>query len=363
MKVCKSEEARRRRKGWREPGFKTMLSYMNTFIKPNPTLRDVAKAAGISLAATSYALRGHATVSVKTQKHVAEVAARMGYRVNPHLAAFMQARRTGRSMREDATVALVYGGSMRPSEGAGYFGLCLRGIRRLAAERGYVLDLVRWNAQRDVAATQLARVLTQRGIRGLFLIPADDVSRWTLPLDWTRFFGVALDHSLAHVPVHRVTDHHAADMTTALEHIKASGWRRPGLVLDPRNNDRTLEMRLGAYLARANHDFPKAPKPLLVSSRKKGEAVVKAWFNAHKPDVVLATDRGVAELIGNQTPFVGLTHYTTKEVHPGILIDGEGIGRTAAFLLFSLLENPRTAAALKPQTILIEGEWLEAITG
>jgi len=329
---------------------------MNTFIS-GPTLREVAKEAGVSLASASYALRGHPTVSAETRRAVAAVAARLGYRVNPQLAAFMQARRTGRSMRTDATVALVYGGPKQPAEGDSYFGLCLRGIRALAAERGYALDLIRWNAERDASAAKLARVLEQRGIRGLLLMPADDVSRWTLPLDWTRFFGVALDHSLTGVPVHRVTDHHAADMTTALAHVREAGWRRPGLVLDPRNNDRTLEMRLGAYLARAAHDFPEAPPPLLVASGDKRATAVRAWVKTNRPDVVLSPERGVAEWVGSGTPFVCLTHYTTAGTHPGILIDGEGVGRTATFLLFSLLENPRTAAVLRPQTILVEGRW------
>lgn len=334
-----------------------MWAGMNTFISA-PTLREVAKEAGVSLASASYALRGHWTVSAETQRRVAEVAARMGYRVNPQMAAFMQARRTGRSMRTDATVALVYGGPKKPAEGDNYFGLCVRGIRALAEERGYALDMIRWNAERDASAEKLARVLEQRGIRGLLLMPADDVSRWTLPLDWTRFFGVALDHSLEGVPVHRVTDHHAADMTTALAHVRAAGWMRPGLVLDQRNNERTLEMRLGAYLARVAHDFPEAPEPLLVASDNKRATMVRAWVKANRPDVVLAADRGVAELVGSRTPFVCLTHYTTAETNPGILIDGEGVGRTAAFLLFSLLENPRTAAVLRPQTILVEGNWL-----
>lgn len=333
---------------------------MNTFISgETPTLRDVAREAGVSLAAASYALRGHPTVSEKTRRRVEAVAARMGYRVNPQLAAFMQARRTGRSMRADATVALVHGGPEGPVEDASYFGLCLRGIRALAAERGYAVDAVAWDAARDASAKRLARILDERGIRGLLLMPAGNVSRWSLPLDWARFFGVALDHSMSGVPVHRVTDHHAADMTTALAHVKAAGWRRPGLVLDPLNNERTLEMRLGAYLARAHHDFPDAPPPLLVRGGRENAAAVKAWAKRHRPGVVLSPDRGVAGFLPKGCVFVSLASYTQPAEHPGILIDGEGVGRTAAFLLFSLLENPRTAAALRPQTILVEGRWVE----
>lgn len=334
---------------------------MNTFIIGRcATLRDVARESGVSLAAASYALRGHWTVSAETRAKVEATAARMGYRVNPQLAAFMQARRTGRSMRLDATVALVHGGPRPPArDERGYFGSCLRGVRALAAERGYEVDTLRWDAGKDGQARRLARVLDERGIRGVLLMPASDVSRWTLPLDWSRFFGVALDHSLTGGPVHRVTDHHAADMTVALAQVKATGWRRPGLVLDPLNNERTLEMRQGAYLARTSHDFPSAPPVLMLKPGEDKMKRLRTWARSHQPDVVLSPDGGVAEMLPRDLPFVCLANYEEPSRHPGILIDGQGVGRTAAFLLFSLLENPSTAAALRPQTILVEGHWVE----
>jgi DNA-binding LacI/PurR family transcriptional regulator len=338
---------------------------MNTFTSSSsPTLRDVAREAEVSLATASYALRGHSTVSEATRRKVEAVAVRMGYRVNPQLSAFMQARRTGRSMRMDTTIALVHGGPALPVDSDSYFGRCLAGIHAVAGERGYEVDAIRWNAARDPSAKGLGRVLDQRGIRGVLLMPADNVSRWTLPLDWSRFFGVALDHSLGGVPVHRVTDHHAADMMTALTNLKEVGFRRPGLILDPVNNERTCEMRLGAYLARTRHEFPEAAPPLLVETGNKRSAIVRAWLETHRPDVVLSPDRGVAALLSasggaGACSFVSLANYTSPPSHTGILIDGEGVGRTAAFLLCSLLENPRTAAVLRPQTILMEGSWQE----
>lgn len=338
---------------------------MNTFTSSSsPTLREVAREAKVSLATASYALRGHSTVSEATRRKVEAVAARMGYRANPQLSAFMQARRVGRSMRMDTTVALVHGGPTLPAENDSYFGRCLVGIRAVARERGYEVDAIRWNTTRDPSAAGLARILDQRGIRGLLLMPADNVSRWTLPLDWTKFFGVALDHSLVGVPVHRVTDHHTADMLTALAHLKAAGRRKPGLVLDTINNERTCEMRLGAYLARTRRDFPDAPPPLVLAGGVNYTPIVRAWLAQHRPDVVLSPNRGIAQLLSaagqaDACSFVSLANYTHSPSHAGILIDGEGVGRTAAFLLFSLLENPRTAAVLRPQTILMEGSWQE----
>lgn len=332
---------------------------MNTFIIETPTLRQVARAAGVSVASASYALRRHPTVSAETWRRVEEAAARLGYRANPQLSAFMQARRTGRSMRTDVTVALVHGDPRPPAKNeTGFFPLCLRGFRALAAERGYGVDALRWDAAADPKALRLTRVLDQRGVRGLLLVPSDKTRRWTLPLDWTRFFGVALDHSPTGVPVHRVTDHHAADMMTALERVKAAGWRRPGLVLDAANNERTLELRLGAFLARTSHDFPEAPPPLVIADKAK-EPKVRAWLRRHRPDVVLSPDRDLAAVAEGrgERAFISLANYTQPAMRAGILIDCEAIGRTAAFLLFSLLENPATAGALRQQSILIEGTW------
>lgn len=50
------------------------------------TLRDVARAVGVSTATVSLALRGHARISAATRKQVEAAAARVGYRRNPAFA-------------------------------------------------------------------------------------------------------------------------------------------------------------------------------------------------------------------------------------------------------------------------------------
>ncbi len=330
-----------------------------------PTLRDVAKEAGVSLASASYALRRHPTVSAATHRKVEEAAARLGYRLNPQLAAFMQARRVGRSMQRDAAIALVHSGPASEFAGASYAGMCVRGLHAVAHERGYAVDPIRWHGERKDAAAKLERVLIQRGIRGLILVPPPDVGRWSLPLDWTRFFGVTLDYSLIGAPVHRVMDHHAIDLRMALQKVKAAGYRRPGLVLNAVNNERTHELRLGAFLAGAAAGFADAAPPLMIEDRSERRGQLTRWLHAHRPDVVLSPDNGVARELQDCRPaqerdgadFVSLAQYEGNAPFTGIVIDAEGIGRTAGFLLMSLLEDARNARALRPQTILLESAW------
>ncbi|MDF3059795.1 MAG: LacI family transcriptional regulator [Rariglobus sp.] len=333
-----------------------------------PTLRDVAREAGVSLASASYALRRHPTVSAATHRRVEEVAARLGYRLNPQLAAFMQARRVGRSMQRDAAIALVHSGPAADLNGSYYAGTCARGLNAVAQERGYAIDVIRWQNDRKDATGRLERMLIQRGIRGLILVPPHNVGRWTLPLDWTRFFGVTLDYSLTGAPVHRVMDHHAVDLGMALEKIKEAGYRRPGLVMNALNNERTHKMRLGAFLAGVRNDFPEAAPPLMIGGGQDVKRQLTQWMKIHRPDVILSPESNIRQKMiegrlmqAKDTAFVSLALYSGSSAgFTGVVIDAEGIGRTAGFLLMSLLEDARNAKALKPQTILLESAWTES---
>lgn len=86
-----------------------------------PTSHDVARAAGVSQAAVSYALTGRGTISAATRERVLRVAESMGYR--PNLAArSMRTRRTGRlAVVTGATLSSkVLTGAAEVAEAAGY---------------------------------------------------------------------------------------------------------------------------------------------------------------------------------------------------------------------------------------------------
>jgi transcriptional regulator with XRE-family HTH domain len=60
---------------------------------PLPTMRDVARRAGVSVSTVSLALRNSPLVSAETQAAVRAAVAELGYRVNPYVAAHMRSRR------------------------------------------------------------------------------------------------------------------------------------------------------------------------------------------------------------------------------------------------------------------------------
>ena len=56
---------------------------------PEPTMADVARAAGVSKNTISLALRGSPRVAEETRRRIAETAEAMGYRLNPTVAHLM----------------------------------------------------------------------------------------------------------------------------------------------------------------------------------------------------------------------------------------------------------------------------------
>src|SRR5688572_1220528 len=73
------------------------------------TLREVARAAGVSRTTASFALNNHPRVAIRTRERVAETAARLGFVNSANYAArrLARARSESRSMSLD-TVGLMY---------------------------------------------------------------------------------------------------------------------------------------------------------------------------------------------------------------------------------------------------------------
>ena len=75
--------------------------------RPAVTLKQVAAAAGVSLAAVSYALRGHGKVAVATRRRVTAAARQLGYRPNPRVASLMAHIRRGQADPRGERLAFI----------------------------------------------------------------------------------------------------------------------------------------------------------------------------------------------------------------------------------------------------------------
>jgi LacI family transcriptional regulator len=194
------------------------------------TIRDVARAANVSIATVSRALNGHSNVRDNVREHVQSVAAELGY--VPHTGA--------RSLSLARTNAI---GVVLPDLHGEFYSEALRGIDGEASARG--LQLLLSNMHTDQRGAETLRFMRGR-VDGL-IIMAPDIEPERLLAHLPKSLPAVLiscpDMAAEH-PQFRIDNATAAE--AMVEHLIASGRRRIVHLSGPRGN-RDAEERIAGY--------------------------------------------------------------------------------------------------------------------
>lgn len=185
--------------------------------KASVTLHEVAAAAGVSIATVSRALNGKDRVSGRTAEHVAEVAERLGYRVNL----------IGRGLRAGtgATIGVVVPVISNP-----FYGELIHRLEDHLQRRGF--DLVIADSHGDVDRERdRLRMLVERRVEGIFVVPSDAELSFDAVADTARRVPlVQLDRRVLDLPADFVGVDNDAGIDLAVEHVTARGAHRVVLV-------------------------------------------------------------------------------------------------------------------------------------
>ncbi|AZB44802.1 LacI family transcriptional regulator [Bacillus sp. FJAT-42376] len=131
------------------------------------TIKDIAKAAGVSVTTVSRALNGYSDVNEKTRKKIIEISKQLNY--SPNILA------RGLVMNKSKTIGLLVSGFNKESIKDNFTFEVLSGINQYAAETDYDLVLFNTNStkQREKTYAQLCR---ERRVDGVILqgIKTDD---------------------------------------------------------------------------------------------------------------------------------------------------------------------------------------------
>lgn len=180
------------------------------------TLREIADAAGVSIATVSYVLNGRGAISPDTKQRIQRVVKKLGYRQNQAA----RAMKTGRTK----IIGLVFPNIENP-----FFASLARSILDEAQASGYQTFLVdtegSHDRERDVAAG-----LLQHGVDGIVWFPVDD--RDTLARVGVDVPVVVLDRELPDQDLVQA-EYYAGGRATA-EYLTALGHQRFGLIEGPR---------------------------------------------------------------------------------------------------------------------------------
>lgn len=314
-------------------------------------MEDVAREARCHASTVSLALRGDARIPAQTKARVQAAAEKLGYRINPLIAAWVSARRAGRpiAQRLPAAYLVCHPESFRWKADA-HFRSIFEGAREQAERYGFTLTEFRVSEYaRDLS--RLNQVLRTRNVQGVIVGPT--LEHHTLDgLEWSRFALVTIGYGLSSPALHRVTEDHYLGMKMAFESCLQKGHRRIGLALVRQHNAMRRERWMGAYLLEQHQYLSSSERlPIFVATTDTPIAEASTWLKRSKPDIILADDPAAWRTVG--VPTLGFA-LSAAHNYPGVHENNRGIGRHAADLMVSLvLRNERGLPAGR-QTVLVE---------
>jgi LacI family transcriptional regulator len=319
------------------------------------TIRDVARAAGVSTATAARALGGYGHSSPAARRKVSESARVLGYRPNVVARALVS--------RATTTVGLVVGDIENP-----FFAAAARGVSDVMDAHGYTVLLA--NADEDADRERRAvDALRARQVDGMVVVPAPGASPGHLAdLVSAGVPLVLLDRVVAGVEADSVLVRNTAGAAAAVSHLIRLGHHRIGVVSDLPEITSSAE-RIAGY-RRALHAGGIAADPGLVSiggpTQADGEAAAlrlldrpdrpTAVFTANNFMTVgaLRAARALGLRIPDDVALVGFDDLDwTTLVQPPVTVVSQpvaALGRTAGERLLARLAGDRQS----PRRIRLE---------
>jgi DNA-binding LacI/PurR family transcriptional regulator len=326
-----------------------------------PSLRSIARASHVSAMTVSRVLRNIGSVAPRKATQIRRIAEQLGYRPDPQVAKLMHHLRVRRSPAFQASICAL---TTQPVEAHHpFFDEALRGARQRSEALGYGFDLLHVKEAGDSPGT-LQRILQSRGVEGLVLLPMANTGSLENLLDWSEFSVVAATSSVTAPAIQRVTPHHFANTLLLCRELAARGYRRPGVV-HPRDHDR----RVGhTFTAAANwHNLYEADsfiEPLIFEKLQADE--LRTWFEAQKPDVIVAHNTRhcqlIARILGLRIP--GRIGFAANYTTAGSEIAGIDelpmeVGASAASQIATLIQRGEKGIPSTSLSTMILGRWVE----
>eukprot|EP01034_Spumella_vulgaris_P016017 gene16017-20470_t len=136
-----------------------------------------------------------------------------------------------------------------------------------------------------MAGERLPRMLRQRGVEGLILLPMAGLEALDALLDWREFSVVSATLSVTSPEFDRVVADHFFNNLALGQRLREAGFRRPGLVIHTKHDKRCGHAITAAHAWHGIYGGGEAIRALVCPRTESG--VVQAWLKAEKPDVVL----------------------------------------------------------------------------
>ncbi len=330
------------------------------------TMKDLARAAKVSTATVSLAMRDDNRVSAATRERVRRVAEELGYSRDPALSALVSLRDESRRRTRLRPIGLArIPGPLRPD---GSLARQLRqGVSAAAGDEGYQLHEFELPPPAAAAAAELRRRRDQ-GITGLVLLNLDrkqNPARYS----FDDLVVVSLLTGPAGLQLDTVAPDDLLGVRLAWQQLRQQGCRRIGMALHSHTDANSNHQWTAAYLQLQHQHQSEAVPALPICTDPQDREGLDAWLCAHRPEAVLLgrplqprilrdlTRRG--HRLGTAIRLVHLGLFRDDPEPTGIRYDLVGLGRAAFELLVSRLRARLAGRSTPRVTTLMAGWWQE----
>jgi len=331
-----------------------------------PTLRSLAAEAGVSAATFSLALRNSPEVGEQTRRRLRRLAQRRGYRPDPTISKLMQHLRTRSDARHPANICgLRQVFSTEKPPGANFGTRMHEALVRRSRALGFAFDAI--DVDPDLGGEALQRILLNRGVEGVVIMPMRGQRDLGRLLEWTDFSVVSVTSSVTAPRFHSVGPDHFGNMLRACDELARRGFSRIGLAISRGWDDRVRHRWTGG-MAWQNTFGKTTPVPVYLDE-STGPAISGAgfiaWLRKNRPDAVVleSIDRDLldaawCEIAPRRRPKIVALNWPNPLAEGGIDQRVDEIGAVAIERLAAMMSRGEKGVPARANHTLIDGDWI-----
>jgi DNA-binding LacI/PurR family transcriptional regulator len=332
-----------------------------------PTIKDVARVAGVHFTTVSMALRGHPSIPPTTRERIIAAASRIGYQRNQVFAALTnQRRRAGTSYY---VPRVAYLANRTEEEGflkLAHHRMMFEGARKEAEALGYGMDLL-YLGKGHHTSKSLHKHLKQNAITGL-IIGAFEPGGPSLELDWNEFCTVKIDSRQVQPACTFISTDQLNGVRDAFQKMRERGYRRIGLAIGLDDEETTDNMHLSGWHLEQFGIPPEERIPPLLFPRgareKQASELLRTHIQEHRIDALLCNWANVRSLIGlagfecpTQVACAGLCITKPTPGLAGIVSNMDLVGQRVMALLAVLLRSEQRGVPECATNTHVKGDW------
>lgn len=330
------------------------------------SMKDIAKACGVSVVTVSRALKGDRNHSPETRARIVEAAERLGYRPSPLVSALMSARGRHKPAKSTVNLALLNPGGEWP--GHPFY----EGARAQARALGFSTEMFTLSAKNGGGGegARLRAMWEARGVRGVLVLPSIKAET-RLEVDLSGFATATIGYSVIAPNMPRVVTDTYGRVMEALNRVEARGYRRIGVLGTDDLDRRFQHLSMAAVQVFLNTGKRTATVERLnvdpAVANRSICAEVLAWVKRRKLDVIVAQLsvyeglRAAGLSIPEDLGYVYL-HATDNPVVTSMDQNQSWIGRKATDVVVGMINRNEFQVPEQSQTIMIPSRWCEGTT-